>query len=83
MVTDYDCLHTEESIESVSIELIIQNLMKNVENAKKVLKKVIVLIPEERKCPCAAALKDAIITRPEAIPDKTKKKLDIIIGKYL
>ncbi len=83
MVTDYDCWHTEEGIESVTIELIIQNLMKNVENAKKLLKKVIPLIPEERKCPCATALKDAIITRPEAIPDKTKKKLDIIISKYL
>lgn len=79
-VTDYDAWHEGEGI--VTVEMIIGNLMKNVENAKKLLKLVIPKIPLKRTCACKDALKEAIITRPEAIPDKTKKKLSLIIGKY-
>ena len=81
MVTDYDCWHVSEEI--VTIDMIIQNLMKNIETAKCIIKGVIPKIPKKRNCPCANALKDAIVTRPENIPDETKKKLDLIIGKYL
>ncbi|MFC1807832.1 S-methyl-5'-thioadenosine phosphorylase [Candidatus Omnitrophota bacterium] len=81
MVTDYDCWHESEEI--VTIDMIIQNLLKNVDNAKKILKEAILKLPKKRKCICASALKDAIITRPELIPDETKKKLDLIIGKYI
>jgi len=80
MVTDYDCWHESED---VSIDMIIQNLLKNVENAKKILKEVIPEIPEVRDCACSHALKEAIITDKNLIPEETKKKLDIIIGKYI
>ena len=80
MVTDYDCWHESED---VSIDMIIQNLLKNVENAKKILKEVIPAIPQTRDCICSSALKEAIITDKDLIPEDTKKKLDIIIGKYL
>ena len=80
MVTDYDCWHTSED---VTLEMIIDNLMKNSRNAKNLLVDVISAIPEERNCICQAALKDAIITRKEDIPDSTKEKLAPIIGKYL
>ncbi|MFH1441251.1 MAG: S-methyl-5'-thioadenosine phosphorylase [Candidatus Omnitrophota bacterium] len=79
-ITDYDCWYKSE--ESVTLEMVIQNLMKNVDNSKKVIKKIIKDIPEERKCGCACALKDAIVTDRKLITDKTKKDLDIIIGKY-
>lgn len=81
MVTDYDCWHQEVS--KVDIEMIIQNLLKNADNAKRILKEVLPKLPLKRECACATALKDAIITRPELIPDDIKKKLDIIIGKYI
>jgi len=81
MITDYDCWHEGE--ENVTIEMIIQNLMKNVEAAKKIITKVTPKIKDDRTCNCREALKNAIITRPEAIPAKTKKKLKVIIGKYL
>ena len=80
MITDYDCWHDSED---VSIDMIIQNLLKNVENAKKILKEVIPAIPQTRDCICSSALKEAIITDKDLIPEDTKKKLDIIIGKYI
>lgn len=80
-ITDYDCWY--ESEESVTLEMVIQNLMKNVDNSKRVIKEVIKDLPEERNCACSFALKDAIVTDRKLIPDNIKKDLDIIIGKYL
>ncbi|MFN3466573.1 MAG: S-methyl-5'-thioadenosine phosphorylase [Candidatus Brocadiales bacterium] len=79
--TDYDCWHVEE--EAVTAEMVIANLKKNVESAKKIIKVAIPELPKVRNCPCSTALKNAIITRPEAIPQKRKKELELIIGKYL
>lgn len=80
-VTDYDCWHPGH--ESVTIEMVIQNLQKNIENAKKIINEVIRDIPEERNCSCKNALEYAIITDRKLIPAKTKKELGPIIGKYL
>lgn len=80
-VTDYDCWHPQH--ESVTIDMVIQNLLKNIENAKKIVSAVIRNIPSQRKCSCKDALKYAIITDKKLIPDKVKKDLDIIIGKYV
>lgn len=82
-VTDYDCWYLNEKIEHVSVELIIQNLLKNIDTAKKILKEALPKLSGHRDCLCANALKDAIMTNPKAMPAKTKKKLDLIIGKYV
>jgi 5'-methylthioadenosine phosphorylase len=81
IVTDYDCWN--EVSETVSAEMVISNLMKTLETAKKALKHAIVNLPAKRECPCGHALENAIITAPELIPDKVKKDLNIIIGKYI
>lgn len=80
-VTDYDCWH--ESHDSVSMEMIINNLNKNIDNSKKILKEVLKRISRGRECSCREALRYAIITNPGLIPEKTKKDLEIIIGKYI
>jgi len=80
-VTDYDCWHPNH--ESVTIDMVIQNLHRNVENAKRILSTVIKNIKPERSCACKDALKYAILTERKIIPDKIKKDLDIIIGKYI
>jgi 5'-methylthioadenosine phosphorylase len=80
-VTDYDCWHKQH--ETVSIDMVIQNLLKNIENAKKIISQVIKNISPNRNCDCTDALKYAIITDRKFIPDKVKKNLDIIIGKYV
>jgi 5'-methylthioadenosine phosphorylase len=81
MVTDYDCWHPEH--DAVTVNDIIANLMKNAENAAKVVAAAVAGMPESRECKCGSALSHAIITDRKAIPEETKKKLDLLIGKYL
>jgi len=80
-VTDYDVWHVSE--EPVSVEMLIDNLLQNAEMAKKIIKKVVPHIPEARTCPCPAALKKAIITSKDRIPEERKRDLGLLIGKYL
>ena len=80
-VTDYDCWHPTH--ESVTIDLVISYLTKNIEFAKKILVSVLKNIDTERNCKCRDALKFAIMTDKSLIPEKTKKDLDIILGKYV
>ena len=80
-ITDYDCWH--ETCEIVTIDMVLENLQRNAEMAKKILKMAITQIPEKRECQCATALKDAIITTPELIPSQRKEELALLIGKYI
>ena len=81
LVTDYDCWHEDES--EVSVETVLRNLNKNVSHAKKILQTMVPRIPERRDCPCATALEKAIMTDVHAIPKETRKKLGVLINKYL
>ncbi len=81
LVTDYDCWHPEH--EHVTVKMIVDNLLQNVVTAQKVVRETVLRLPTERTCGCAAALANAIITSPEAVPDKTKTELTPIVGKYL
>jgi len=83
-ITDYDCWHSEEEPEdTVSIEMIIQNLCKNVDVSKSIVKNALQAMGQDRKCACQSALKDSIVTAPDVITAATRKKLDLIIGKYI
>ena len=81
MVTDYDCWHEEE--EPVTVETLIGYLTQNSENAQRLVKEIVRIVPEEVDCTCRHALENAILTPLDQIPDATKKKLELIIGKYL
>jgi 5'-methylthioadenosine phosphorylase len=81
-VTDYDCWHQSE--EAVTVEMVIANLHKGVALIKKLLPLIIRELPQKRdSCPCAGALANAMITAPPLIPERTYKKLELIIGKYI
>lgn len=80
-ITDYDCWHPQA--DTVTIDMVIQNLLKNVDSAKKILREVIGRLPEARACACQNALQNAIVTDRKYIPKKIKKDLKIIIGKYI
>ncbi|MDO8488771.1 MAG: S-methyl-5'-thioadenosine phosphorylase [Candidatus Omnitrophota bacterium] len=80
-ITDYDCWYPQH--DSVTLEMVMSNLQKNVENAKKIICKVIKELKTERECSCKDALKNAIVTDRKLIPVKVKKDLSIIIGKYV
>ncbi len=82
LVTDYDCWRDDD--DNLSIEMIIYNLNKNAENVKRVIKEAMPeIIKMERNCSCRSALKNAIITQEDLIPDNIKEDLNIIIGKYI
>ena len=80
LATDYDVWH--ETHEAVSVEAVVRNLMKNVETAKDVLRRVIPAIAPARGCGCPNFLKDAVITSPKAFPPATRKRLGLLLDKY-
>ncbi len=81
MVTDYDCWHPEH--DSVTIDVVLGYLTKNVANSQNILLKALRALPRERNCPCASALAHAILTDRKSISPKAKKKLALLVGKYL
>ncbi len=81
VVTDYDCWN--ELSESVSAEMVINNLGKSINTAKKILKNALLNLPKVRNCACTKALENAIITDPGLIPERIKSDLRPIIGKYI
>jgi 5'-methylthioadenosine phosphorylase len=81
MVTDYDCWHEEH--DAVTVSDIIANLTKNAENACKVVATAVAAMPVARECKCGSALAHALLTDPNAVPEVTRKKLELLVGKYL
>ncbi|TAM82515.1 MAG: S-methyl-5'-thioadenosine phosphorylase [Acidobacteria bacterium] len=81
MVTDYDCWHSEH--EAVTVSQIIDYLNRNVNNAQKILRTAVRNLPEERNCKCGSALAHAIITDRRKISPQARKRLGLLIGKYL
>jgi 5'-methylthioadenosine phosphorylase len=81
MVTDYDCWHPQH--DAVTVEQIISVLLKNAENAARVVKAAVAAMPKQRSCKCGFALAHAILTERDKIPAATKEKLKLILGKYL
>ncbi len=80
MATDYDCWKEEEH---VTLEMILHNLHRNADTAKKVVAKVIPQIPAEPNWPCHSALKNAFLTDKKLWPKKTVTDLKPILGKYI
>jgi 5'-methylthioadenosine phosphorylase len=81
MVTDYDCWHPNH--DSVTVDQIVKVLTQNAENAARVVKQAVALMPKERKCKCGSALQYAILTDAEKIPAGTRQKLSLLVDKYL
>jgi 5'-methylthioadenosine phosphorylase len=81
MVTDYDCWHPHH--DSVTVDQIIAVLVKNAENAAKVVRETVGAMPAERNCKCDSALAHAIVTDRDKIPASTRQKLSLILDKYL
>jgi len=80
-VTDYDCWHP--SHDSVTLELILNYLNKNVTNAKLILKSAIIEVGKLKYFSASEALKFSIVTNPNNISTKKKEELRVLIGKYI
>ena len=81
LVTDYDCWHPDH--DSVTVDMIVANLVQNAKAARRIIVEAVDRVPAERTCACAKALESAIITRKEFVPEQTKRDLAPIIGKYM
>ncbi len=79
--TDYDCWH--QAAGDVSIGDVLRILAESTKTAKSAIRQAIKHLPEKRECFCAHALAYALITGKKFIPEKTKKNLQPIIGKYI
>ncbi|NIO49098.1 MAG: S-methyl-5'-thioadenosine phosphorylase [Candidatus Aminicenantes bacterium] len=83
LVCDYDVWHEVE--EPVTIEMILESMEQNTQNAKAIIKKALSSLPsqKESRCDCGQTLKNCIVTQPDSIAEKSKEKLRFIIGKYI
>lgn len=81
LVTDYDVWHEEE--ETVSVELILQNLRANIDNAKNLIKKALASSSGQVVCSCGCglALKNVVVTAPNLIPAGARKKLALLLKR--
>ena len=81
-VTDYDCWYEGE--EHVTADIIVEVIRKNSAMAQKIIKSAVKAIGMEiPDCDCREALRTSILTAPSAVREDIKKKLNIIIGKYI
>jgi 5'-methylthioadenosine phosphorylase len=80
-VTDYDCWR--QGGEPVTVEMVVQNLSKNVAASRELLRVVVPRMADPSDCPCGSALEDAIITPREGVPEDVKRKLAPLVGRYL
>jgi 5'-methylthioadenosine phosphorylase len=81
LVTDYDCWHPDH--DHVTVDLIVANLIQNATTAQRLIAAAVDRLPYERTCECATALRYALITRPEVIPEEVRRELGPIVAKYL
>jgi len=81
LVTDYDCWHPDH--DSVTVDMVIANLVENARTAQLLIANAVEQLPFERTCECASALKYALITRPDAVPEAVRNELAPLVGKYL
>ncbi|MGB3081737.1 MAG: S-methyl-5'-thioadenosine phosphorylase [Candidatus Omnitrophota bacterium] len=83
MITDYDCWHLSPQVETVSVEMVMQNLDKGADISKKMLLNTIKNMPDTRSCGCAEALRNAVVTRKEAVPKEILERLKPIIEGFM
>ena len=78
-VTDYDVWHEEP----VSVDLVVRTLQKNTQVAQEAVRKLAADLNEHQECDCETALANALITDPKSISKAARKKLGILIDKYM
>jgi 5'-methylthioadenosine phosphorylase len=84
LATDYDVWH--ESEEAVTVEMVVENMHKNVAKAQEVIRRVVPLIAAARAattCSCADALAGSIMTASDRIPPDARRRLGVLVEKYL
>ncbi|MFL5735642.1 MAG: S-methyl-5'-thioadenosine phosphorylase [Chloroflexia bacterium] len=81
MATDYDTWHADH--DSVTVDLVVRNLQRNVQRAKDTVAALVPTIASTRSCTCGDALADSLMTSHEFVPADVKRKLEPLIGRYM
>jgi 5'-methylthioadenosine phosphorylase len=81
LVTDYDCWHPGH--DAVTVAEVVANLKKNAENAQKIIRAAVKLLPVARTCPCRNALQNAILTDLSKVPPTTRTRLELLLKRYI
>lgn len=81
LATDYDCWHETE--EDVSVDAVVAVLKANAALANSIVKRVAETLPEFSTSPILTGASQAIMTHRDVIPAATRKKVDLLYGKYL
>ncbi|MDE2835959.1 MAG: S-methyl-5'-thioadenosine phosphorylase [Chloroflexota bacterium] len=79
--TDYDVWHDEYA--SVTVEVVIQNLQRNVAASRETLRRLIPRLGYDRTCDCRDALHNAIVTPMQHAPQETLERLGPIVSRYI
>jgi 5'-methylthioadenosine phosphorylase len=79
--TDYDCWH--ETHDDVTVDAILEIVHRNVAMAKSIIRHAVTGIRPGMSCPCSTAMQYAVLTDRSVIPVETRRKLDLIVGRYL
>ena len=79
--TDYDCWRGSE--ESVTVDMVVANLNKNIKISKKILEDVIPNLSQNGDCECNYAMENAIISARDSIDAKDVDKLGLLVQKYM
>jgi 5'-methylthioadenosine phosphorylase len=80
-VTDYDVWHKSES--PVTVEMVVKILNQNTEIAQRAILELVKMLPEKTGCDCSNALSTAILTQKKSVSLNARKKLDLLIHKYI
>lgn len=80
-VTDYDVWHVSE--ETVTVDMVIRTLSKNISIAQETIKQMVTIIDDSAACDCQDALQHALITDRDHIDPEKQNQLELLINKYL
>jgi 5'-methylthioadenosine phosphorylase len=78
-VTDYDVWHKEP----VSVEMVMHTIQKNTKVAQDAVRNLVANLDMNQECDCDSALANALITNPKAVSKTQRKKLGVLVEKYL
>jgi 5'-methylthioadenosine phosphorylase len=81
LVTDYDVWKEDE--EPVSVRVVVERLGRNAAAAQAAIRELVPRLAVARGCDCGAALRDAIITDRDRIPAEARRRLRLLLGRYL
>ena len=79
-VTDYDCWH--ESEEPVTVDMVLQTLLRNADVAKQAVSNAIGMLVGVGPSPYEDALRSALITDPRRVRRSVVQQVHHIVGKY-